>query len=213
MLARTGAGLIFPVGHYMGPFHPARGVPANHHVARVGWKSAKLPDQAHVDVWLLAHGVADQVEAPWTREAIAEAAHGYHRTKVHDIIDSLLSLGLLTVVRSGTDQAVEFAYHYRIRPLLVGLGNEPENPARTGIGLPGLAPLLEVDASDFEIWQWAHLWPNIWSACEGLAQAGREAGGGSSSNLHPASVLASMIRSMRTLLAKNAIYLDTASAR
>lgn len=210
MATQTDDGLIFPVGHYMGPFHPARNAPAQHHVVRVGWDTLKLPD-LHLDIWSLAHGLPERMETPWTRPAIVEAAGEARVADAESIIDTLLDGGLLAAVESDSDQALEFARGYRMHALLVGLGNTPDDPAHDGIGLPGLPPLLKVRPRVFEVWQWGHLWPSIWSACEGLADVARAAEDSDPASTEPRLVLASVLDALRTLITKNAIYLDTAN--
>jgi len=204
-------GLIFPVGHYMGPFHPARGAPARHFVVRVGWDTPKLPDRRHLDVWLLAHDFPDQIESEWTREALVAAAAHAGLSDVDPVIDTLVGHGLLAVVPRGASYALEFAHGYRMHPLLVGLGNAPDDPDVDGLGLPGLAPLLKVAPRTFETWQWGHLWPTIWSTCEGLADVARESGETQPAEIDPMRLLPTMLDDLRTLLAGHAIYLDIAT--
>lgn len=211
MATQADAGLIFPIGHYLGPFHPSRSAPAQHYIVRVGWDTKKLPDPAHLDIWSLAHGLPHLIETPWTRTAIVKVAHDAGMSDAEAIIDTLLDLGLLAVVQSATDQAVDFACSYRMQALLVGLGNGPDDPAVDGIGLPGLPPLLTVAPRTFEIWQWGHLWPSIWSACEGLAEVARGTQDSDPATTEPRQVLSSVLGALRTLIAKNAVYLDTTS--
>lgn len=211
MANRVDTRLIFPIGHYMGPFHPTRNAPALHHVVRVGWDTLKLPDQAHLDIWSLAHGLPERMETPWTRPAIVEAAGEARVAGAESIIDTLLDGGLLAAVESDSDQALEFASGFRMRALLVGLGNTPDDPALDGIGLSGLPPLLRVRPRVFEIWQWGHLWPSIWSACEGLAEVARETPDSDPAATEPREVLAYLLGTLSTLLARNALYLDAAS--
>ncbi len=210
MVVQTGSGLIFPVGHYLGAFHPARGAPPQHYVVRVGWDTVKLPDESHLNIWFLAHGLVDRVDAAWTWRAIAETAHAAGMSDPDAIIARLLELRLLAVVHPGTSQAVEFALSYRVQPLLVGLGNSPDDPELDGIGLPGLPPLLKVPPASSEIWQWGHLWPSIWLAADGLAQVAREAGEWDPQMTEARPVLENMLVAVRTLVASNAIYLDVA---
>lgn len=211
MSTRPDRALIFPIGHYLGAFHPDRDAPAQHYVVRVGWDTPKLPDAPHRDVWLLTHDLTAAEASAGTRDAIARSASDAGIANAHSIIDTLLGLGVLALVRPGTEQAAEFAHSYRLQSLLVGLGNVPDGPDVRGIGLPGLPPLLEVPPSDFEIWQWAHLWPSIWSACEGLAAAASEDGATTRATARSSDVLEPMLGAIRTLIAANAIYLDTAA--
>ncbi len=206
------APLVFPVGHYMGPFHPNQGAPAQHHIVRVGWDTPKLPDAAHFDVWALAHGLPSRAHTMrWTRQAIIDTADEVEIPGTADILDSLADLGLIVEVAPGSAQAREFAAQYRLRPLLIGLGNTPEDPILDGIGLGGIPPLVKVRPRVFEIWQWAHLWPSIWAACEGLAWVAGQAGNARPEDADPEALLDFMFEAFRTLISHNAVYLDVAS--
>ncbi|MBA3278461.1 MAG: hypothetical protein H0U22_07045 [Geodermatophilaceae bacterium] len=206
------APLVFPVGHYMGPFHPSQGAPAKHHIVRVGWDTPKLPDQAHFDVWALAHGLPSRTRTVrWTRQAIIETAAEIDLPGTADILDSLAARGLIVEVTPGSDQAREFAVQYRLRSLLIGLGNTPDDPVLDGIGLGGIPPLVKVRPRVFEIWQWAHLWPSVWAACEGLAWVAGQAGGARPEDAEPEALLDFMLEAFRTLISHNAVYLDVAT--
>ncbi len=205
------APLVFPVGHYMGPFHPSRNGPAKHHIIRVGWETPKLPNEAHVDIWGLAHGLPDRaVDIRWTRRAIIDAADDAEMSDAAAILDRLAELGLIAEVSPGTEQAREFAESYRLQSLLIGLGNSPDDPVLDAIGLVGIPPVVKVRPRVYEIWQWAHLWPNLWAACEGLAYVAAQGERSSPDATDPERVLDLVLESMRTLISRNAAYLDVA---
>ena len=100
---------------------------------------------------------------------------------------------------------------YRLQSLLIGLGNTPGDPALEGIGVAGLPPAVNVDPRVFEIWQWAHLWPSLWAACEGLAWVADETEDALPDDADPDVVLDSVLEAMRTLISRNAVYLDLAT--
>ncbi|MDQ3733600.1 MAG: hypothetical protein M3400_06310 [Actinomycetota bacterium] len=203
------APLVFPVGHYMGPFHPTQGAPAKHHIVRVGWNTPKLPDQAHFDMWALAHGLPSRLGgAPWTRQVLIETATEAEVPGAAEILDNLVRLGLTVEVMPGSDQAQKFAQAYRVRPLLIGLGNTAADPVLDGIGLAGVPPLVRVRPRVFEIWEWTHLWPSIWTACEGFASVANQAADASAEPAEPQALLDFMLDAFRTLIAHSAIYLD-----
>ncbi len=128
-------------------------------------ENTKLPDEGHVDIWALAHGLPNRTDTiRWTRRAIIEAADDADMPDAASILDSLAGLGLIVEVTRGTEQAREFAESYRLQSLLIGLGNSPEDPVLDGIGLVGIPPVVKVRPRVFEIWQWAHLWPTVWAA-------------------------------------------------
>ncbi len=214
MATNSGAPLVFPVGHYMGPFHPGRLAPPKHYIVRVGWDTPKLPDEDHLNIWALAHGLPAQIgSVPWDRHAILAAAKEAEMPNADMILKALLDLGVVAEVTPGTDQAIEFAKAYRMQSLLVGLGNVPNDPL-DGIGVPGLPPVVKVRPRVFELWQWGHLWPSLWAACEALAEVAREVaaedGQSGPADGDPEQVLDFALDSLRTLVAHNAAYLDVA---
>ncbi len=204
------APVVFPVGHYMGPFHPDVDAPVKHHIVRVGWNTPKLPDEAHLNVWALAHGLPGGPDTTrWTRQAIIDAADEAEMPDAEAILDTLAGLGLIAEVTPGTPQAREFAESYRLNALMIGLGNSPDDPVLDAIGLAGLPPVLKVRPRIFEVWQWAHLWPSLWSACEGLAWvAGEAEEARPSEDTDPDALLDFMIEAIRHLISANAVYLD-----
>lgn len=207
----TNAPVVFPVGHYMGPFHPKLDGPAKHHIVRVGWDTPKLPDEAHVDIWALAHGLPARVATVrWTRAAIIEAADEAGMPDAPAILDNLAGLGLIVEVMPQTPQAREFATSYRLQALMTGLGNSPDDPVLDGIGIAGLGPAVKVRPRVFEVWQWVHLWPSLWAASEGLAWVAREVGSTRPDDLDPEKKLDFMLEAIRTLISCNAVYLDVA---
>ncbi len=209
--ADDSGGVIFPVGHYMGPFFPSRDGPAKHHIVRVGWETPKLPDEEHLDIWALAHGLPALVDdVAWTRQAIIDAAADAEMPNAAEILDNLAELGLIVEVSPGTDQAREFAESFRLQSLLIGLGNSPDDPILDGIGLVGIPAVIKVRPRIFEIWQWAHLWPTIWAACEGLAYVSAQGDNPSPDTSTPEKVLDTVLEAMRTLISRNAAYLDVA---
>lgn len=205
--------LVFPLGHYMGPFHPQRHEPPRHHIVRVGWDTPKLPDEAHLDIWALAHGLPGRItEVPWTRTAIVQAAEDAGMPDAPGILEHLAELGLIAELAPGPEAARRFAETHRMQTLLIGLGNSPDDPALDAIGLAGLPPVVKVRPRLFQIWQWAHLWPNLWAACEGLAASVTEAPDGAAPAADLDAELAILLDGLRTLIAHNAVYLDVVVA-
>ncbi len=208
------APLVFPVGHYMGPFHPVRNGPAKHHIVRVGWETPKLPDEDHLDIWALAHGLPGRIEQTrWTRQAIIDAAEEAEMSDAAATLDNLAKLGLIAEVPPGPEQARKFAQSYRMQSLLIGLGNSPDDPVLDGIGLVGIAPVVKVRPRIFEIWQWAHLWPSLWAACEGLAYVAAQGQQPTPETTQPEKVLDVVLEALRTLISRHAAYLDLATTR
>lgn len=208
MSSDGGTPIVLPVGHYLGAFHPAVDQPPSHHLVRMGWEPVRLGDDAELDVWGFAHGLpAELGRGPWTRASLLEAAAGAGHADVTDVLDHLLDVGVVVEVVVGGAQAREFAEHHRIQPLLIGLGPAP-GEALDAIGVPGLTVALHAAPRVFEVWQWAHLWPDLWSACEGLAEANRDLGQVDPATTDPAEVLTFVLGAVQTLVAHGAAYLD-----
>lgn len=206
------APLVFPVGHYMGPFHPDQNAPIKHHIVRVGWNTPKLPDEAHFNIWALAHGLPTRMDTRWTRQAIIEAADEAGMAEAAAILDTLAGLGLIAEVIPETGQAREFAGSYRLQSLMIGLGNTPEDPVLDGIGWAGLPPVVKVRPRIFHVWQLAHLWPSLWSACEGLAWANAQVPEDTFPEYtDPRGVLDLILEALRALIWCSAAYLDVAT--
>jgi hypothetical protein len=124
--------LVFPVGHYMGPFHPSRNGPAKHHIVRVGWETPKLPDEGHVDIWALAHGLPTREAVRWTRRAIIEAADEAGMPDATAILDNLAGLGLIAEVTPGPSRPTISPTPNRLQSLLIGLATVLTIPCSTG---------------------------------------------------------------------------------
>lgn len=208
-MTETPARLIFPVGHYLGPFHAVADSPPLHHVVRVGWTAAHLPDEQHVDVWGLVHGLPARIEhVRWTRAAVLAAADEVDLPDADATIDHLIELGVAVEVQPGTPQAVDFARSHRVQALLVGLGNTPDAAQPDGIGLIGLPPVVQVRPQVFEFWQLAQLWPTLWAGCEAFAQVARDQGDERAEQTDPEQILDYFLAALRILIAHNAVFLD-----
>ncbi|GAA3388208.1 hypothetical protein [Cryptosporangium minutisporangium] len=205
----TAPPIVLPIGHYLGAVHPGDGRPPSYHVVRAGWEPYRLADETELDVWGIAHGLPDELtlRGAWTRAAVLAAAAQAGHADVEPVLDSLLDRGLAVEVRPGTEQAREFARHHRIQPLLLGLGRAPGEEL-DGIGVPGLVLALRATPRVLEVWEWAHLWPDLWSACEGLAEAARDTGRTEPSDADPDQVLTFVLGAVQTLIAHGAAYLD-----
>ena len=57
------ARLVLPVGHYMGQFYAEPDGPLKYHIVRVGRRTTKLPDDAHMAVWGLLHSPSVMIDA------------------------------------------------------------------------------------------------------------------------------------------------------
>ncbi|MGH3715912.1 MAG: hypothetical protein ACRDT4_20995 [Micromonosporaceae bacterium] len=197
--------LVFPIGHYMGAFHPKTGAPLKYRKVRVGVDVKQLPDDAHFTVWALAHGLPHQIgKVRWTRDAMREIAG---IATFDEVVDALVAQGLLAEIQPGQEAA--FARGHRLQPLMMGLGNSPDDPLRFSIGFLGVPPAVKVESFVFELWQWGRLGHHLMETAEMFAKVEQEvSGGGHHAKSGPEQLLGEILEQLHVLLAHNAAYLD-----
>jgi len=199
--------LLFPIGHYMGAFHPSAGAKVRSHDLRIGDHPEQLEPTQEFPIWALCHGLPDQVDnQPWTRAVVERAATQAGIRKPDQVIDELLNRKVLVEVAPNVDAAVAFASAYRVQPLFLGLGNLPDDPTQYGIGLFG-RPLAVVSSFAYDLWKWAHLADSLWHACQVFADVAAEDEEGQEET-NPDRILAMFLQLLHPLLARNVIYLD-----
>lgn len=191
---------VFPVGHYMGERHPE-----GHHVVRLGLTHQTLtPDE--FGVWVLAHGTEEIGRDAWTVGAVVDLAESAGITGAPELLPAMVAAGLLATLDGGRDTARRFAETYRLRPLLVGIGNTDDEPDRFQVGFPGQPPVAVLDEAQYELWQWAQLAPTLWHTCEVREKVAAELG-------EPAvatELVGDLLGDLRGLLATSCAYLDLA---
>ncbi|GAB1507985.1 hypothetical protein [Actinophytocola sp. KF-1] len=186
---------LLPVGHDLGEHHDGEG--GRTRQVRVGAELAEL-DDARYAVWAAAHGTADadgRVSA--VEERALRAAHG------DAVVDELLERRLL----ARTAPAVEFAERHRLVPLALGLGNTEEQPYLFSAGLL-YQPVVAMTGALYDLWQWAHLSPDLWWACRELASVAVRAGVTEPEQTDPDQVLTGALGSLPQLLAARVACFD-----
>lgn len=118
-------------------------------------------------------------------------------------LDSLVSRGLLASV---TDP-VAFARTHRLLPLALGLGNTPDEPWLFSAG-PLDQPVAVMTGALYDLWQWAHLAPDLWTACVEAAAVAVEAGTTDTDQTDPAAVLDGALAALPTLLSARVACFD-----
>lgn len=209
---RQAASWVFPLGHYLGPFHPGSDAPVDYYRIQVGEETVRLFSADELAAWLLAHGLPGTgAEAPWTREAMAAAARepgGADRAAaLSGTVAELLEEGVLVEAADGTPEARDFAAGHRLCPLLVGLGADPRQPDQVVLGLTG-NPIVTIDQLGYEVWLWSPAQANLWEVSRSLTEVGDRLGG---TTTLPEEMLARVLRRVHRLLAHGAGYLDVAS--
>lgn len=199
--------LIFPVGHYMGAFHDAVDGPVKFRRVRLGVEIEQLADDDHFGVWALAHGMPDRVnQGPWTRGSLIAIASEMGMSKVDQLIDDLISQGLLFEVARGTGPAVEFARRHRVQPLMVGLGNTPDDRLHFNLGFVGTPPALKINSFQYEVWLWSRVAPSLWELAEMFVKV--EQANSADVVIEPPHVIDRVLGELHPMLAHNAAYLD-----
>jgi hypothetical protein len=206
-------GLVLPLGHYLGRYHPQAHAPARYHKVRLGRSLVRLGEAAFT-VWLLCHGRAEHPGARWTRGDVLDAVRGLWngvRQPTPDperLLDSLIDEGVVAEVTPGTEAAIRFAARHRINPLMTGLGNAATEPHRFGIGPLGGPPAVMVDTLGFEVWQWGRLEPDLWRVANRLVVV--EDRVNPARKATPEDMLTEVLERLPLLLAHHAAYLDLA---
>ena len=169
---------LVPVGHDLGG-----------HAVRVGAELVEL-DAPRYTAWTDAHGVD-------TSESALRGAHG------DSAVDDLLSRRLL----ARSTPAVEFASGHRLVPLALGLGNTAEQPYLFSVGLL-YQPMVTMTGALYDLWQWAHLSPDLWWACRELAEVATRAGVTTPEQTDPGQVLSGAMGALPQLLAARVACFD-----
>ncbi|MEV7984417.1 hypothetical protein [Micromonospora sp. NPDC085948] len=204
------ASLILPVGWYTGEFHPAVGAPVKYHSLSIGRLSVTIEDPKAFAVWAAAHRPLDRPEATWDRAAVSEAAMRLGVTHPDRIVAEFLEDGLLVEVTPDAPDVEDFARAHRVQPLMVSLGNTPEDPLRYGIGLFGTAPVLRLPALAHDLWQWSSVGASLWDVCQVFADAGAEAEVADTREHDPRHLLREFLAVLPLLVGANAACLDEA---
>jgi hypothetical protein len=197
--------LLIPIGHDLGVLYPDRGTEHRQQV-RVGVEVAELADPEFA-VWLLAHGT-DAEDRP-TRESLVAVAErlGLPGAEVAATVGRFVGDGLLVAVDPEGDGAVEFAREHQLFPLMHGLGPDKEEPWLLTLGVLD-QPVAQVSQAIYDVWAWACMAPELWTACQEAAAVARQAGITSEDETDPRQVLAGVLGQAHGLLAVRAAYFD-----
>ncbi|WP_148086384.1 hypothetical protein [Micromonospora sp. HM5-17] len=199
---------VLPVGLFVGSFPGDLDDDAEpRHEIRRGTEIHEVSDDEFL-AWVAAHGTDETPAAgPPSLDLVERELRAQGLAAPAAVVDRLLDRGLLTAFPSDDTAAAAFARAHRVVPTLLGLGNSPEEPELYSIGLIGAA-VVQVSRPVFELWSWAGLEADLWSACESFAAQEREAGGTDPELCDPGRVLAGFLTALAGLLAVQAVYLD-----
>ncbi len=169
---------VVPVGHDIGVFHDGMGGEPLRQV-RVGPEVQELTTDQY-ETWLAAHDPSFDGAA-----------------------DDLVGRRLL----ASTDDPVAFASTHRLLPLALGLGNTADEPWAFSAGLL-YEPVVAMTSALYDLWQWAHLSPDLWSACREAAAVAIEAGVTEPEQTDPSQVLAGALVTVPHLIAARVACFD-----
>ncbi len=191
--------LALPVGHLQGSGPGGA-------LVRVGPEQVEL-DDARFTVWSLAHGLPDRPAAePWTPEALLATAAAQGLGDLRTTLDDLVADRLVRLVDPGAGRA--FAEQHRLVPLVLGLGNDPEDVGTWSLGLLG-EPLVQVTGTTLDLFQYADLEHHLWGAVQNVARVAHGSGWTDPAATDPDRLLADVLGTLHVLLSVGAVCLDT----
>jgi hypothetical protein len=187
---------MFPIGHCLGTYYSA----ADRWVqqVRLGGEIVELTDQEFA-VWSLAHGLADELGS-WDRSRVEAVFAGSELTDAPDVVNRLLTRGLLAEVDVDSAAAAEFAQRHRLLPLYLGLGNSSQYTTMFAAGTTE-QPLAGMTQTLYALWLWGHLAPNLLAACAEQTTPAEP---------DPQRLLSAVLTALHALLAPSAACLDVA---
>lgn len=202
--------LILPVGRYTGEFFPSVGAPMKYNSLSIGRFSTTIADPEAFGVWAAAHCPVDRAGETWNRAAVIEAAEQIGVADPNRFIEEFLEEGLLLEIDPDAPDVEDFAQAYRVLPLMVSLGNTPDDPLHYGIGIFGAAPVLRLPALTHDVWQWSSTGANLWEVCTALADASARAEVADAREHNPRFVLREFLTTLPLLVGAFAACLDEA---
>ncbi len=154
-----------------------------------------------------AGGRTQQVRVGATVEELSDAEYqawsAAHSPESSAADPGLAARGLL----ADTADPVGFAAMHRLVPLALGLGNTASEPWLFTAGLLH-QPVVAMTGALYDVWQWAHLSPDLWTACHETAAVALQAGMTDPEQTDPARVLDGALEAVPPLLAARVACFD-----
>ena len=199
--------LIFPVGQRFG-IHYASDDPEDFvYQVRVGVKVLELSADAH-SIWELAHGAPDGLtDDIWSVERVIEAAATQGVNDAAGAVGGLIDDHAAVIV--GLEEHLEFGRRHRMVPTVLGLGNRQDDPSAFRVGLLGV-PMFTVGAVLYDIYEWACLEPDLWTACQNAAAINSRPTTAEPVITEAALLLGALVDHLHGFLAGGTAYLDHA---
>jgi hypothetical protein len=168
------------------------------------------------------HGVPEQIDkGAWSRMSVIEnilqmqanaeqpPPQPMTARNIDQMINSLIASGLAADAALTGPQSIRFAETHRIRPRMLGLGNDPEKTGEYAIGYFG-APLITVSRILSDLWETAETYSTLWGACLSLARQEKNAGVTEPDLTDPNRLLLGFLSSVHRFLSVGAMYLEPA---
>lgn len=203
--------LVLPVGQFFGQTHGPPGSGARQSQVRLGPDLVAL-NQGELAAWAGAHGDPNEPGRPVSRDALESLLIRAGIPSPLLTVAGLLECGVLAEVADTADARREFALGHRFVPLLLGLGNTATEPWYYAVGTMG-NPMVKLTSQLYDIWQWAHLDPNLWVALRGATATARGVGITDPAQTEPDLLLSDLLSATHSLLAVHAGYFDRGLAR
>ncbi|PRZ41758.1 hypothetical protein CLV47_108117 [Antricoccus suffuscus] len=201
--------VLLPVGHDLGAHFADKDSDPTFRV-RVGEQMVEFDASEYV-VWSLAHGSIGRGEE-WSRADVAAAATARGLTDVESVIDRLIEWTMLYDIGLGTDESIDFSLVFRPVPLMLGLGTTIDDPDVFSVGLANEA-FIQTTRPIYDLYVWAHLDENLWSACVASAALAAKDGASAPERTDPRLLMEYFLLGAHDFLAADGMYFDIARDR
>lgn len=203
--------LLFPIGEFQGDAVGPPGSESHHRQVRLGAELISL-SEAELAVWAAAHGNPQDPNSAWTRTDMVALLDQANIEDPTAEIGSLSERGLLFEVADKPSARRQFALHHRMVPIMLGLGNTPEEPWYYSIGTLG-NPVIKLQSPLYDLWEWAHMDPNLWVAVRGATATAKRVGVTDPDQIEPDRLLKDLVDALHAMLTGHTVYLDRGLAR
>lgn len=202
---------LFPIGQFQGDSFGPPGADHHERQVRLGADLVSLT-QDELAAWAAAHGNPRDMNNPWRRAKHLELVESIGIENAGAVVSSLLERGLLFEVEDKPASRRHFALHHRLVPVLLGLGNTPEEPWFYSIGTLG-NPVIKLQSPLYDLWEWAHMDPNVWVAVRGATATAKRVGVTDPDQTEPDRLLRDLVDALHGMLTGHTVYLDRGLAR
>lgn len=207
MVTDDAASRVFPIGHCIGAYYDSPDSGSEFFQVRIGPDVVRLSGEQFA-MWGLAHGTPDRPpDEPWNRHRIIAAGVDAGVSDAERVLTQLLADNVLAET-TDAESSIDFARRHRMLPLMLGLGNSPQEPRLFAAGVVG-QPIVLMSSMVYDLFVWSHMDGDLWSACQAAAQTAVRVKVADATATDPLHLLEVLLDSLHTLLSPNAVCLDT----